>query len=152
MQLRKQIHNLLLAVLTTAGLQAGSAFAHGVSEVMDVQGDDAAFTALARVTCFNDGNGEAAYLMSRIRDKSPAIPGLLVTVHILKGGRAINATDTSPGDADYSVWAALPGGNGVYQLMLTKTAAGARAFDLEWHCMTADNVHTGTDILVDQYD
>lgn len=152
MRISKWTTGVAATAITALGLYSGSVLAHGVSEVMDPDGNDPAFTALARVTCFNDGSGDAASLVARVRDKSAPVTGLLMTVHILKGSRAIHVTDTTSGDADYSPFISLPGGNGVYQLMLTKTRQGARAFDLEWHCMTAGNVHTGTDILVDQYD
>ena len=36
-------------------------------------------------------------------------------------------------------------------MMVNKTAAGPRNFDVEWHCMTADNVHTGTHGVVLQF-
>jgi hypothetical protein len=139
-------------LIVTAGFYADTVLGHGASDVMDPQGNAASFTALARVTCFNDGNGETAYLIARVRDKSAPVAGLFLSLHLMKSGRANNVTDVTPGDAFYTPFISLPGGNGVYQMMLTKTAPGARAFDLEWHCMTADNVHTGTDILVDQYD
>jgi hypothetical protein len=106
---------------------------------------------LARVTCFDDGSGAAALLMVRVRDNSAAIPGLLINLQLLKDTAALSISDTVSGDATYSDYIALPGGNGVYTILLNKTAAGARSFDIEWHCMTADNLHTGTDILVDQF-
>jgi hypothetical protein len=143
---------LMLMVMMWVGLHMNHLHAHGGSELMDPNGNVPGFTALTRVTCFDDGNGNAAYLMARVRDKSESMPGLRVTLHLLKGNRAANVTDTMPGDAEYSEWITLAGGNGVYQMMLTKTLAGARAFDIEWHCMTAQNIHTGTDILVDQYE
>ncbi len=125
--------------------------AHGVSAVLDPVGDRPSFTALARVTCFDDGNGPAAYLVARIRDTSPPVEGLYISLHMLKGSRAISVTDTISGDADYSPFVSLEGGSGVYQVMLTKTREGARAFDVEYHCMALGNIHTGTDVIVDQY-
>jgi hypothetical protein len=118
---------------------------------MDAPGTSATFTGLGRVTCFDDGSGPAALLMARIRDNSSVVPGLLVNLQLLKGPAALSISDTVSGDATYSDYIALPGGNGVYTIMVNKTAAGARNFDLEWHCLTADNLHTGTDIIVDQF-
>ena len=153
MQVTKWLNRTVLTTgLMFAALQATTVQAHGVSEVMDPQGNVPGFTALARVTCYDDGNGNAAYLVARVRDKSEPVEGLRLTVHLLKDNRAENVTDTTPGDAEYSEFVALERGNGVYQMMLTKTSTGARAFDLEWHCMTENHIHTGTDILVDQYD
>jgi len=137
---------LLAMALLPAALHA-----HSAKAVLDPGGDKATFTGLARVTCFDDGSGPAAYLMARVRDNSPPVAGLLVNLQLLKGSQAISISDTVSGDAQYSDFAALPGGNGVYTMLLNKTRAGARSFELEWHCMTAADLHTGTDIILDQY-
>ena len=60
------------------------------------------------------------------------------------------STDTVSGDAFYSPGVRLNGGAGVYYISATKTGAGARLFDVIWHCMTSGDVHTGTDINVYQ--
>jgi hypothetical protein len=125
--------------------------AHGARAVMDAAGTTPTFTALARATCFDDGAGPAAYLFARIRDNSAPVEGLYVSLQLLKGTQAISISDTVSGDAGYSDYVALAGGNGVYTMMLNKTRAGPREVDVEWHCMTADDEHTGTDILVDQF-
>lgn len=141
-----------LALCLSAGLVSLDASAHGGGAVMDAAGNKASFTALARITCFDDGAGAASYLMARVRDNSAALPGMAVSIQLLKGSIATSVTDTVSGNADYSAYAVLNGGNGVYTLLLNKTLAGARSFDLEWHCMTAGNDHTGTDIIVDQFE
>ncbi len=122
--------------------------AHSASAVL---GGDASNSALAHITCLNDGTGEPAALISQIKDMSQPEDGLLLSVQLLKGTQVINSTDSVSGDANYSPLVQLDGGSGVYSLMLTKTAAGDRLFDLVWHCMTADGLHTGTDIIVRQY-
>jgi hypothetical protein len=121
---------------------------HSASAVL---GGDASNSALAHVTCLNDGTGEPAALISQIKDMSQPDEGLLLSVQLLKGTQVINSTDSISGDANYSPLVALEGGAGVYNMMLTKTAEGERTFDLIWHCMTADGLHTGTDIVVRQY-
>ncbi len=128
-----------------------SAFADSARATMDAAGNRAVFTGLARVTCFDDGNGPAAVLTARVRDNSEPLHGLMVSLQLLKGTMALSISDEVSGDALYSEYIALPGGNGTYTMMLNKTAAGVRSFDLEWHCMTAGNVHTGTDIILDQF-
>lgn len=130
----------------------GKVYAHGGGAVMDEAGTKASFTALARITCFDDGAGPAQFLVARIRDNSSALQGMLVSLQLLKGTRATSVTDLISGDADYSAFATLSGGNGTYQLIINKSKAGARSFDLEWHCLTATNAHTGTDIIVDQFE
>jgi hypothetical protein len=114
-------------------------------------GNSATFTGLARVTCFNDGNGPAAMLVARVRDNSEAIHGLMVNIQLVKGAAALSISDEISGDAAFSDYIALPGGNGEYIMMVNKTAAGQRNFDIEWHCMTAGNLHTGTDISLQQF-
>lgn len=147
---KMKLHLFILAALVCASI-AAPASAHSVRGTMDAAGNSPSFTGLARVTCFDDGNGPAAFLMARIRDTSPAVPGLLVSLQLVKAGAALSISDTTSGDEHYSDYIALPGGKGEYIMMVNKTAAGARSFDLEWHCVTADNVHTGTDIKFQQF-
>lgn len=129
----------------------GLVHAHGAGAVMDADGDSRSFTGVAFVTCFDDGNGPADNLIVRIRDNSPPVPGLLTHVSVFKGNKSVSISDTVSGDADYSPFVTLHGGSGVYFLIVSKTDAGARSFDLEWHCNTADDIHTGTDIGVTQF-
>ncbi len=140
------------AVALLAVMGSMQAHAHSGSATMDEAGSKASFTAMARITCFDDGAGPAQFLVARVRDNSPAVAGLLVNLQLIKGTRATSVTDPVSGDADYSPFATLGGGNGTYTLLITKTKAGARAFDLEWHCLTAGNEHTGTDVIVDQFE
>jgi hypothetical protein len=142
-----------VAIVALALLACGSQFAqaHSKRAVFDPESNRAVFTALARATCFDDGTGAPAALVARIRDNSPVVTGLYLSLQMLKGVQAISTTDTTSGDAAYSDYVSLVGGPGVYTLMLTHTRAGARDFDIEWHCLTADGAHTGTDIIVDQF-
>jgi len=133
-------------------LTASAASAHGGSAQFDPAGNSDSFTGLARITCSDDGNGPASQLIARIRDNSAPVEGLFLSMQLLKGSKATSVTDITPGDADYSAYAVLAGGNGTYYLILNHTMAGVRDFDLEWHCLTIDNVHTGTDIIGDQYE
>ncbi len=144
----KMIRCLLAATLVVS---CAPALAHSTRATMDASGTSATFTGLARVTCFDDGGGPAALLMARVRDNSPPVTGLLVNLQVVKGAAALSISDPVSGDANYSDYIALPGGNGEYIMMLNKTAAGARTFDIEWHCVAANNQHTGTDITVQQF-
>jgi hypothetical protein len=143
----------VLGVVAASLLLAQSPFAsaHTKRAVFDPAGDRAAFTALARATCFDDGAGAPASLVVRIRDNSAPVEGLYLSLQIIKGTQAISTTDTTSGDAAYSDLVAIYGGAGVYTLVLTHTRAGTRDFDIEWHCLTASGAHTGTDIMVDQF-
>lgn len=142
---------LVAASIIITTCYAATISAHGGGAMLDPAGNKATFTALARVTCFDDG-GPADHLVAKIRDNSPPIPGMFVSLQLLKGSKAISVTDTTPGDAQFSEQVSLQGGNGVYLMMVNKTIAGTRDFEVEWHCMTANQVHTGTDIIVDQFE
>ena len=126
-------------------------FAHSAGATLGADGTNANATALAAVTCFDDGNGEPEGLFTQIKDLSDPVPGLLINIQLYKGLQATSDTDTVSGDADYSEGVQLNGGAGVYQMIVDKTDFGARRFDVIWHCMTEDHVHTGTDITVRQF-
>lgn len=143
---------MALASVVMVALQMPVVSAHGGRALFDPAGDTASFTGLARITCSDDGNGPANHLIARVRDNSAPVAGLYFSMQLLKGTKATSVTDTVSGDADYSEYAVLAGGNGTYYLLLNHTKAGVRDIDLEWHCLTIDNVHTGTDIIADQYE
>ena len=136
-----------LTVLGYAGLIS----AHDAGATMDPDGNVASFTGYALVTCFDDGNGSADHLVASVRDTSPPQANLLVNLQIIKGNSAISTTDFVSGDTNSSPEVSVQGGNGVYLLLVNKTGAGARSFLVSYHCMTANNVHTGTDITVQQF-
>lgn len=140
-----------LAAVSALAAVTLPAFADSTRATLDPAGNRATFTGLARVTCFDDGNGNAASLVARVRDNSESIHGLMVNVQIVKGSMALSISDEISGDAGYSDYISLPGGNGEYIMMVNKTAAGPRDFDIEWHCWTATGAHTGTDITVQQF-
>lgn len=146
---KMKLYLFITAALVCAGI-AAPATAHSVRATMDAAGNRATFTGLARVTCL-DGSERPAMLIARVRDLSAPVPGLLVNLQLVKGGTALSITDPVSGDDAYSDYIALPGGPGEYLMMVNKTAAGARSFDLEWHCMSADNVHTETETTVQQF-
>lgn len=126
--------------------------AHDAGATMDPNGSVAAFTGYALVTCFDDGNGPADNLVASIKDTSAPQDNLLVNLQIIKGNHAISTTDPVSGDGNFSPEVRVHGGNGVYQLLVNKTKAGARSFIVSYHCITASNAHTGTDIVVQQFE
>lgn len=140
----------LSAALLTMGI-VGNTYAHNGGATLDAGGTNPSATALAGITCFDDGNGEPGGLLVQIKDQSEPVDGLLLSVQIYKGNKATNTTDPVSGDADYSPAVELSAGPGVYWVMLDKTAAGPRQFNLIWHCVTPDGIHTGTDIVVKQF-
>ncbi|MBY0473970.1 MAG: hypothetical protein K2Q13_02780 [Nitrosomonas sp.] len=136
-----------LAVLCFASVS----HAHDAGATMDPEGNIASFTGYAQVTCFNDGNGPVNRLVASVQDTSQPQANLLVNLQIIKGASAISTTDPISGDGAFSPEVSVAGGEGVYLLLVNKTGPGPRSFIVSYHCMTADNAHTGTDIRVNQF-
>ena len=140
----------ILTVITLG--YAGVSGAHDAGATMDPNGTVATFTGYALVTCFDDGNGPADNLVASVKDTSLPQDNLLVNLQIIRGDFAVNTTDPVSGDGNFSPEVRIHGGNGVYQLLVNKTNAGARSFIVSYHCMTAGNAHTGTEITVKQFE
>ena len=130
---------------------AGLSGAHDAGATMDPDGTTASFTGYALVTCIDDV-GVTDRLVASIKDTSPPQDKLFVSLQIIKGNRADSTTDPVSGDGNFSPEAKVQGGSGVYQILVNKTIAGARSFLVSYHCMTADNVHTATEITVRQFE
>lgn len=126
--------------------------AHDAGATMDPNGTVATFTGYALVTCFDDGNGDADNLVASIKDTSLPQDDLLVNLQIIKGNQAISTTDSVSGDGNFSPEVRVRGGSGTYLLLVNKTKEGARSFVVSYHCMTASNAHTGTEIVVKQFE
>ncbi len=142
---------ILAAILVCLVSYTSVSSAHTAGATLDPEGNVRSFTGMAFITCFDDGNGPADNIIVRVRDNSPPVPGLLVNVQVYKGNKVNSITDTVSGDADFTPFITLQGGAGVYWLLVNKTDVGARSFEIEYHCNTADGIHTGTDIGVTQY-
>jgi len=127
--------------------------AHDAGATLDTDGTVRSFTGLASVSCFDDGSGAPDNIIVSIRDNSPPVAGLMVNVQVLSsnGDKVNSITDTVSGDADFSPFILLQDGAGPYSVIVSKTDVGARSFDLQYHCNTANAVHTGTDIFVFQF-
>ena len=145
----KSCINLSL-LIASIGYSACS-LSHTAGATLGADGVNASATALAAVSCFDDGNGQPEGLFAQIKDMSEPVPSLLINLQLYKGIQATSTTDTVSGDAEYSAGVQLNAGPGVYQMILDKTDIGPRQFDVIWHCMTIDHTHTGTDITVRQF-
>lgn len=130
---------------------AGISGAHEAGATMDPDGTTASFTGYALVTCIDD-IGVTDSLVASIKDTSPPQDKLLVSLQIIKGSRAASTTDPISGDGNFSPEVRVHGGSGVYQVLVNKTIAGARSFIVSYHCMTASNEHTATEIVVKQFE
>ena len=145
----KAFRKSLIAVLMLLSMgQIESVFAHSAGGVIDAAGNNASATDLAQVNCYDDGDGPTGYLFIQIQDLSSPVPGLLMSIQAYKDSQMINDSDLVSGDANPSPGAQLWGGDGVYYISASKTAAGARTFSVNYHCMTSASVHTGTDITL----
>jgi hypothetical protein len=107
-------------------------------------GSRAQATDLYQITCSAE-DGATDHLRIHVRDNTPTKkPMLSVQVH--KGFVAINSTDAKDGDTKYSRWVSNHGGDGVYQVLVDKSSAGAETYTLEYHCESSTGIHTGTGI------
>jgi hypothetical protein len=113
-------------------------------------GDSAAATHYFGVICSTDGGNDSDQLFMQI--ESHAVAGPLVSAQIIKGSVATSTTDPIGGDAQPSPAMRVRGGNGLYQVLVHKAAAGAVSFTVTVHCLDATGTqHTGTDAVVYQY-
>jgi len=146
----------LVAALLTCMLlisPARNSHAHEITGPIDPAGNVASFTAVAWVTCFDDGNGVADNLIANIMDlpSNPAVESMFVNLTLFKGSMAISTTDITPGDNNPSPTIMLSAGSGVYSMIVNKTKPGTRNIAIDYHCMTANGVHTGTSINLVHY-
>lgn len=102
-----------------------------------------------QVTCSNDGGGVPHHIFARVKDKTAGSNTLSVSAQ--RGLFAKNSTDAVGADANFSPTITVASGaNGIYNILVTKTTAAARNYDLQAHCETSGNIHTGTSILIRQ--
>jgi hypothetical protein len=142
------VAQLALGVLLLLPL-ARSALAHTQSGAL---GDAAGATDFYQVTCLDDGAGAPASLSIQVQDAAP-VAAPLVSVQVRRALALANSTDATDGDVGYSPLVAVNGGPGVYDVLVNKTAAGAEAYTLQFHCTTGANGggdHTGTEIVARQ--
>ncbi|MDD1623334.1 MAG: hypothetical protein LUO94_01030 [Methylococcaceae bacterium] len=76
--------------------------------------------------------------------------GAIVSLQAQKGVIAKNTTDAVGGDAGYSPLLSVPGGVGVYNVLVDKKRDGARQYDISYHCKSGSNAHTDTSITQKQ--
>ncbi|WP_022950090.1 hypothetical protein [Methylohalobius crimeensis] len=134
-------------------LFAATAQAHTGGTVLDPGGANPHATDMADISCSSSDNlPPTAKLFARVKDQSPPEAGLLVNMQIIKGRQAISVTDEFSGDGEFSAPVELFGGSGTYTMLVDKTGLGPRSFEVEWHCMSENNIHTGTDITIRQID
>ena len=117
-------------------------------------------TDIYEMTCFDDGAGEPTKLMFQVIDKPPAkAPTLSIqAVKMDTGERSSISTDPKDGDKNYSPlvsFAPTGGGSGAYLVTVTKSQTapivkGIELYQIQYHCYTATNNHTGTERIMTQ--
>ena len=134
----------LAAVLSAASLAAS---AHSYVFTL---GPAAGATHYFGVICSSEGGNDTDHLFLELRTTTPNGP--LVSAQVVKDGVATNTTDPVGGDAAFSPASRTRKGNGLYQVLINKSGAGAATFTVNAHCLDATGTqHTGTDGLVYQY-
>lgn len=139
-----------------AGLAAGFALLGASQARADQQGGslgvDASATDYYEVTCFDDGAGPPSSIEIAIRDASPgAAPSVSAQVH--RELALVNVSDDLAADAAPSPAVFLNAGPGTFFVLVDKSGAGAKFYDLTHHCWTGPNgtgIHTGSLIFLRQ--
>ncbi len=144
--------HVLLAIATLLGIgNAGVAAAHNQGGAL---GKSSTAADIYEVACSNDSNGSPAALEARIKDIAPVAPPL-VTVQIQKNSVTVTSADSVDGDRKFSPLVGNSGGEGVYIVTVSKTVTPGKPvkrlaykeiYLLEYHCVTASDAHTGTEI------
>jgi len=143
------LKRLLATLLFISAFTYGSnSVAHSVGNLLDAGANNASATDVYQISCFDDGGGPTAYLFIQIQDGSIPVPGLLVSAQAYFDQTKImtNTSDPVSGDANASSGAQLSGGNGNYIVSVSKTAVGARQYNITVHCWSVNGGHTGTDV------
>ena len=133
-------------ILLTALGCAQTAMAHSVGGPIDLSNNNASATDVAGIIC----DSASDHLAVQIKDSSPAVPGMYVSLQVFKDNKMTNTTDNTPGDANGSRMVSLFAGSGMYMISVNKTLPGTRQIAVEYHCEDRNNEHTGTDIVVFQ--
>lgn len=114
-------------------------------------GDGAAATDYYQVTCNDDGSGPPGSLVAQVQHRGSAATPVAVVVH--RAAAATTTVDTVPGDVASSPPVYVNGGDGVYNVFVSKAGSGLVNYTLSFHCMTGQNgggLHTGTLIVFRQ--
>jgi hypothetical protein len=124
-------------------------FAH---TIVDSLGAPIKAVDIHQVSCSDDGNGVPTKLVAQIRDNPPSAAPI-VNLMTFKSNAALSVSDPVDGDKLYSRRISNSGGaagaNGVFNVFVSKTAAGVESYEVEVHCMSSTSgtdVHTGTDV------
>jgi hypothetical protein len=113
-----------------------------------------------QVHCYDDGSGAPGYLELAVQDLPPALAPV-VSMQVTRSYKVgttlynkIASTTDNKEDAAYSPeiiaqWIAPTENDAYFFVMINKNKAATdrEKYTFAYHCMTATNEHTGTDIL-----
>ena len=149
---RPRARRLLLPVLVTVGLGTALSTAARAHSQPGSLGVAASATDYYEVVCFDDGHGAPGSLEIQIRDSSPgAAPFVSVQVH--HGSSLRSVSDDLVADIQPSAPIYVNEGAAVHYVLVDKSAAGGKFYDLTYHCWTGPDgtgVHTGSSIVTRQ--
>lgn len=112
-------------------------------------GEAAGATDYYGLICSSDGGADTDHIYLDVRTETPGGP--LVSIVVRKGAVAMSTTDPVSGDVNGSPGINVPGGNGVYDIFVHKSGAGAVVYTATVHCLDkTGTIHTGTDGVVYQ--
>jgi hypothetical protein len=100
-----------------------------------------------QVRCFDDGNGENDHIAVSVQDLLP-VSAPKISVQVIRGNTATNTTDAVDGNASHSPEVIVKGSaDEFYTLSVNKSGGGSENYLLEYHCISATNQHTGTELV-----
>jgi hypothetical protein len=94
-----------------------------------------------QVSCASLNTLATQLLYIQVKDKTAGAS--ILSLNVQKGLVARKTTDATGGDAGYSPLVNIAGGNGIYNVMISKTTAAARYYDINFHCFNG-TTHTVT--------
>lgn len=140
---------VFLAGIAAALLPSGRAAAHDQSGSL---GSSASATDYYEISCFDDGTGPPGSLEVRIRDSAPgSLPQ--VSVQVQRGLSLASVSDEITPDVVPSPSIYSNEGAGVYFVLVDKSGAGTKFYQLTYHCWTGPDgsgVHAGSALVTRQ--
>lgn len=144
--MRQGLHFPIITVAAALCMAASAALAHTQNGSL---GDAPHATDYYQVTCSDDGTGLPQSLVVQVTHRSAVATSVLAH----RAADAVNSTDANGADAAPSPLVFVNGGDGVYNVFVTKAGSGAVNYTLLYHCMTEANgggQHAGTTLVFRQ--
>lgn len=157
-----KIKPIIVFMMAMLGLTvAANAVAH---DQIGSLGEDASATDYYMVTCSTDAGGESDRLEVRLLDATITPGGGKISAVIQRENVAATASDPvrvtrGEGCAGFNdvkqdknpgPLSSVALGNGVYYIMVHKQKPGPKNYLLQYHCKSAEGIHTGTAIVTIQ--